>query len=157
MEDDSTLPKTSDWLWGQTENFRLNVACSDLNECILPRFTCWNHNSLKMMVLGDGAFQQFLGHEPSWMRLVFSWKRPHREPWPFPPCGDTARGHRLWTRNKALIQPCWCLNLGLSNLQNYEREIFFLISFLNFNWRLITLWYCGGFCHIVTWISHGCT
>ena len=26
-----------------------------------------------------------------------------------------------------------------------------------FNWRLITLQYCGGFCHIFTWISHGCT
>ena len=26
-----------------------------------------------------------------------------------------------------------------------------------FNWRLITLWYCSGFCHTLTWISHGCT
>ena len=25
------------------------------------------------------------------------------------------------------------------------------------NWRLITLQYCGGFCHSLTWISHGCT
>ena len=25
------------------------------------------------------------------------------------------------------------------------------------NWRLITLQYCGGFCHTFTWISHGCT
>ena len=25
-----------------------------------------------------------------------------------------------------------------------------------FNWRLITLQYCG-FCHTLTWISHGCT
>ena len=29
--------------------------------------------------------------------------------------------------------------------------------FFNFNWRLITLQYCGGFCHTFTWISHGCT
>ena len=29
--------------------------------------------------------------------------------------------------------------------------------FLNyFNWRLITLQYCSGFCHTSTWISHGC-
>ena len=34
--------------------------------------------------------------------------------------------------------------------------LFFLFSFY-FNWRLITLQYCGGFCHIFTWISHGCT
>ena len=32
----------------------------------------------------------------------------------------------------------------------------FLKFFLNFNWRLITLQYCGGFCHTFTWISHGC-
>ena len=29
--------------------------------------------------------------------------------------------------------------------------------FIYFNWRLITLQYCGGFCHTLTWISHGCT
>ena len=29
---------------------------------------------------------------------------------------------------------------------------FFLIS-----WRLITLQYCSGFCHTLTWISHGYT
>ena len=26
-----------------------------------------------------------------------------------------------------------------------------------FNWRLISLQYCDGFCHTLTWISHGCT
>ena len=26
--------------------------------------------------------------------------------------------------------------------------------FIYFNWRLITLQYCGGFCHTLTWISH---
>ena len=26
-----------------------------------------------------------------------------------------------------------------------------------FNWRLITLQYCSGFCHTLTWISHGFT
>ena len=31
------------------------------------------------------------------------------------------------------------------------------IFFLNFNWRLITLQYCSGCCHTLTWISHGCT
>ena len=30
-------------------------------------------------------------------------------------------------------------------------------KFINFNWRLITLQYCTGFCHTLTWISHGCT
>ena len=26
-----------------------------------------------------------------------------------------------------------------------------------FNWTIITLQYCDGFCHTSTWISHGCT
>ena len=29
--------------------------------------------------------------------------------------------------------------------------------FFYFSWRLITLQYCGGFCHTLTWISHGFT
>ena len=33
----------------------------------------------------------------------------------------------------------------------------FYFSFIYFNWRLITLQYCNGFCHTLTWISHGCT
>ena len=35
--------------------------------------------------------------------------------------------------------------------------IFIIKHFICFNWRLITLQYCGGFCHTSTWISHGCT
>ena len=33
----------------------------------------------------------------------------------------------------------------------------FVLFCFYFNWRLITLQYCGGFCHTFTWISHGCT
>ena len=33
---------------------------------------------------------------------------------------------------------------------------FFISKLIYFNWRLITLQYCGGFCHTSTWISHGC-
>ena len=34
-------------------------------------------------------------------------------------------------------------------------EFFFLFFFIS--WRLITLQYCSGFCHTLTWISHGYT
>ena len=34
-------------------------------------------------------------------------------------------------------------------------QLFF--KFIYFNLRLITLQYCSGFCHTLTWISHGCT
>ena len=42
---------------------------------------------------------------------------------------------------------------SLKSLLQYH-SLFFLIYF---NWRLITLQYCSGFCHTLTWISHGCT
>ena len=34
---------------------------------------------------------------------------------------------------------------------------FHFLKLIYFNWRLITLQYCSGFCHTFTWISHGCT
>ena len=34
---------------------------------------------------------------------------------------------------------------------------FFFNVFIYLNWRLITLQYCSGLCHTLTWISHGCT
>ena len=33
----------------------------------------------------------------------------------------------------------------------------FFFSFIFISWRLITLRYCSGFCHTLTWISHGFT
>ena len=38
----------------------------------------------------------------------------------------------------------------------FETVVFFLTNY--FNWRLITLQYCSGFCHTwMAWVSHGCT
>ena len=37
----------------------------------------------------------------------------------------------------------------------YVPHLFF--SFISISWRLITLQYCRGFCHTLTWISHGFT
>ena len=34
---------------------------------------------------------------------------------------------------------------------------YLFFSLIYFNWKLINLQYCGGFCHTLTWISHGCT
>ena len=31
----------------------------------------------------------------------------------------------------------------------------FFFSFIFISWKLITLQYCSGFCHTLTWISHG--
>ena len=42
------------------------------------------------------------------------------------------------------------------NLSQHQ-SLFFLKKLIYFNWRLITLQCCGGFCHTLTWISHRCT
>ena len=40
----------------------------------------------------------------------------------------------------------------------FSRSVCFIVFLIiYFNWRLITLQYCGGFLHTLTWISHGCT
>ena len=55
-----------------------------------------------------------------------------------------------------------------SSLPNNSNMVFFLIcinrlslflfkKLINFNWRIITLQYCDGFWHTLTWNSHGCT
>ena len=41
--------------------------------------------------------------------------------------------------------------------QSFPASGSFLFFKIYFNWRLITLQYCGGLCHTFTWISHGCT
>ena len=33
----------------------------------------------------------------------------------------------------------------------------FFFSFIFISWRLLTLQYCSGFCHTLTWINHGFT
>ena len=42
-----------------------------------------------------------------------------------------------------------------SHLQSVKIVFFPPIIFIS--WRLITLQYCSGFCHTLTWISHGFT
>ena len=41
--------------------------------------------------------------------------------------------------------------------QMYMLLNFIFFSFIFISWRLITLQYCSGFCHTLTWISHGFT
>ena len=35
--------------------------------------------------------------------------------------------------------------------------LFFFFPFIFISWRILTLQYCSGFCHTLTWISHGFT
>ena len=46
---------------------------------------------------------------------------------------------------------------GLTESLFLSWYLFLVNYFIYFNWRLITLQYCSGFCHTLTWIIHGCT
>ena len=39
----------------------------------------------------------------------------------------------------------------------FGENAYLFFSFIFISWRLITLQYCSGFCHTLTWISHGFT
>ena len=56
------------------------------------------------------------------------------------------------------VYSCLIFNSTFPLIYKCPRAKSVLINFLNisiyFNWRLITLQYCGDFCHTLTWISH---
>ena len=56
----------------------------------------------------------------------------------------------------------WATVHGSQNSQTWQwlnnnTVLFKKNLFIYFNWRIITLQYCDGFCHKLTWISHGYT
>ena len=55
--------------------------------------------------------------------------------------------------NKIFIK-CWFIMSDTNASQKTEGNFF---SFIFISWSLITLQYCSGFCHTLTWISHGFT
>ena len=58
--------------------------------------------------------------------------------------------YRLWHPGQDTMH----LNLLI---QNGKLQDWFFFSFIFIIWRLITLQFCSGFCHTLTWISHGFT
>ena len=59
--------------------------------------------------------------------------------------------HPYMTTGKTIALTIWTFVSKLMSL------LFFFFSFIYVSWRLITLQYCSGFCHTLTWISHGFT
>ena len=50
------------------------------------------------------------------------------------------------------------LQIGYLSASLYSPKIIaYFFSFIFISWRLITSQYCSGFCHTLTWISHGVT
>ena len=67
----------------------------------------------------------------------------------------------LFLENSAYLLPfknVFMCQFSISARTNYHKfSGFFFFPFIFISWRLITLQYCTGFCHTLTWISHGFT
>ena len=63
--------------------------------------------------------------------------------------------HSRMSGSRWVITPLWLSGPWRSFLYSSSFILFF--KFIYFSWRLITLQYCSGFCHTLTWISHGFT
>ena len=62
------------------------------------------------------------------------------------------------TESKSLLFSSVSLLLSHIDDTDFYGKVMALFFNINlFNWRLITFQYCSGFCHTLTWISHGCT
>ena len=63
---------------------------------------------------------------------------------------------RLWKSLNTWLFTSWKLFEG-SDCVLFIFLFVFFFSFIFISWRLITLQYYSGFCHTLTWISHGFT
>ena len=61
-----------------------------------------------------------------------------------------------WSGRWALESNRTAFKSWLSHLLALYCDCISFFKINHFNWRLITLQYCSGFCHTLTWISHGC-
>ena len=68
------------------------------------------------------------------------------------PCSQKINKQNFKTSFMTVLSVSVCLTISKQNKPHVH------FNFLNlFSQRLITLQYCGGFCHTLTWIKHGCT
>ena len=116
----------------------------------------WNSGALgyHLQTLG-GVHEKWNEVESINCSAVSNSLRPHRL-WPAKLlCPWDCPGKNSGVGCHALLQGIF-LTQGLNSSGSPELVDGFFFYYY-FNWRLITLQYCHGFCHTLTWISHGCT
>lgn len=79
-----------------------------------------------VMAFGGGAIGRWLGHKGGALENGISAlsEETYRAPFPFHHVRTQGEDFHLWTKKRALTrhQICWRLDLGLSNLQNSEKQ-----------------------------------
>ena len=67
------------------------------------------------------------------------------------------KGATLWPYQQSIYILTVFIKIFWMLIFIYFYIIIIIFSFIFISWRLITLQYCSGFCHTLTWISHGFT
>ena len=131
--------------WPKYWSFSFSISPSNLG---LISFVCLSPNSTKSSSLLPltPPQQKQAGYSPNQANhLLMTYP---------PPAPQT-----VWTLQDAQGR-MWATGISLIMLYSKAKPYFFFIFFSPFifiSWRLITLQYCSGFCHTLTWISHGFT
>ena len=75
---------------------------------------------------------------------------------PIPPAFSLSKHQGLfkWVSSSYQVAKVLGLQFFFFNFFTFH---FIFFPFIFISWRLITLQYCSGFCHTLTWISHGFT
>ena len=63
----------------------------------------------------------------------------------------------LRTQGHRDVLLCSFYSIGLTLCLWFLFLMFLFFPFIFISWKLVTLQYCSGFCHTLTWISHGFT
>ena len=138
------------WLDGITDS--VDIGLSKLRSC------WWTGRPGVLWFMGS----QRVGHDSNWAELNWMWwdnkimpnyildtekqVMEHKNATQYKHCAITNTHSHTHTHGKLMLT----MNCPLEYV-----KLFFLFIFIS--WRLITLQYCSGFCHTLTWISHGFT
>ena len=115
------------------------TSCKELTHW--KRLWCWEGLGAE----GKGDNRGWDGWMLSPTRRTWVWVNSGRWWW-------TGRPDMLRFMELQRVGHDWVTELNWTELREFLKFLF-----VYFTWRLITLQHCSGFCHTVTWISHGCT
>ena len=114
----------------------------------------WSIMNLALMPQQGGYFEKLVCHllsQPAVLIKLYSWSQH-------------LVSRIYWTSRVSLDLVTLTVILWRQqfSLERWERSAWallstFFFSFIFISWRLVTLQYCSGFCHTLTWISHGYT
>ena len=124
----------------------------------------WLDSITDSMDINLGELQEIVRSREAWLAAVYAKSQTWLSDW-------KTTTHVSGVNPYPLLPDFWCLIIhcflyfdssfliyffSFKILFIFE-NLFYYFKFIYFNWRLIALQYCSGFCHTLTWISHGFT